>query len=203
MRLTGELRERIAKDVLQHRFAAEIEKIVQAKAALADDVYNDVYKKADREKMAALPNGWLPEVTACDAKFGDKGSSYERLQFTGGVHGILSKHRVTREPADSLYRRCLAKHKSGCWKVYEDSHRLSLRYTEITAQTRALSEQIQTARQTIETMLGSVTTLAALLKAWPEVAPFVATLKPVEAKLPAIPVQSLNAMFKLPVKEAA
>ena len=55
----------------------------------------------------------------------------------------------------------------------------------------------------IETALNSVTTAAALVKAWPEVAPFVTAITPVERALPVLPVSSLNEMLKLPVKKAA
>lgn len=203
-KLTNMIRESLALEVLRHRFSDEIEKFVADRVSFAGDVYEDVYRKADREKMAALPDGWLPIAMAISAQFGDLSSSYENVSFGGGVHGTLHKLRKQSGKRNEIINlRVLEKHRSGCAKRYANDHRLSVRYQALKGAGKDLLARIEAAERQIDAALGSVTTLPGLLKAWPEIEPFTKRYFTQPAKLPAIPVSALNEMFKLPVKQAA
>lgn len=202
-RLTHDIREKIATAALRHRFHEEIETLAADRAALANDVYNDVYRKVDREKIEALPAGWLPTVRHAAAKFGEAGSSYTQLQFDGGFYGKIQSLRARTGDSARQERRCLYKHQNGCWKIYEANHKLAVRHAALADREAALLVSIRTAERQIEASLNSVSTVGALVKAWPEIEPFVRPLSPVASRLPTLPTASLNEMLKLPVSEAA
>lgn len=202
-KLTISIRESLASAVLRHRFSVEVEKFIGDKAAFAREVYEDVYKKSDREKMAALPEGWLPTSNSMGIQFGEHGSTYEALSFSGSVHGMLSKLRAADgKSAKSVDFRVFEKHRHACVKQYTNDHKLSTKYHAIKAAGTDLLTRVNTAEKQIEAALNSVTTLPALVKAWPEIEPFTKRYFAAPSKLPTIPVSALNAMFKLPVKQA-
>jgi Nucleotide modification associated domain 5 len=204
MRLTTLIRENLADQVLRHRFADEAEKLVADRVKFATEVYEDIYRKPDRDKMMVLPDGWLPAGLLIAVQFGDLGSSYENVTFDGRLHGTINRIRkIPTKPAETIYRRILEKHRSGCAKKYADDHRLSLRYQALKVAARDLQTRIEAAEKQIEAALNSVTTLPALLKAWPEIEPFTKRYFVEPSKLPALPVRTLNEMFKLPVGKAA
>lgn len=203
-RLTSSTRTQIATAVLRHRFSDEIEALVSDFSDLAEDVYNDFYRKADRDRMTALAEGWLPTSSNVSAKFGEAGSCYASIRFDGVVYGDLGR---LRKPASKNRQvsshRVLEKHRNGCWKVYATEHKLSIRYQAIRDREGDLKSRVAAAETQINAALSSISTVAALLKAWPEIEPFAKAFVSVPAPLPAIPISTLNATFKLPVREAA
>jgi hypothetical protein len=202
-RLTHDIREKIATAALRHRFHEEIEVLAADRAALANDIYNDVYRKADREKIEALPAGWLPTVEYIDAKFGDVAGDYARIYFDGGFYGKFQSLRARASLSNRPARRALHKHYHGCWKVYDVGHKLAIRHADLAGREAALVADIRAAERQIEASLNSVSTVSALVKAWPEIEPFVKPLSPIASQVPALPTASLNEMLKLPVSEAA
>jgi hypothetical protein len=202
-RLTVASREQIAAAVLRHRFTDEVETLVKDRSALADDVYNDVYRKADRDKILALPDGWLPESKSIIAKFGEVDRHYAEIGFDGGLYGKLLCLRKKVERRDDLSRRILWKHHGRCWKVYPSDHRLTARFVTLCDRQEDLQRRVREGEAQINSALANVSTVAALLKAWPEVEPFVKPLGAAPVKLPAISIKTLNETFRLPVAEAA
>lgn len=197
-RLTNDIRSSIATLVLRHRFEDEIEALVADRAAFAEEVYNDIYRKPDREKMAALPSGWLPEANRIGAQFGATGNTYVQLDFAGSVYGNVSKFRKIGDRND-VRRRLLTKHAHGCAKAYEDSHRLSVKHMELDARFGALKSSITTAERQTETALASVGTIKRLIEVWPEVAPFALKFEDAPRNLPTVPTSELNKLLDLPV----
>ncbi|WP_398471525.1 Nmad5 family putative nucleotide modification protein [Tardiphaga sp.] len=204
LRLTNDIREQISIAVLRHRFSAEVGALMQQRAAFADDIYNDVYRKADREKIDALPDGWLPKSVSVSAQFGETGRGYHQIEFTGRFSGMLNKLKPEGQKSlNDMARRVLVKHQHSCWKVYEASHKLAIRHDKLRDAVSDLESRVRVCEKQVEQALNSVTTAAALVKAWPEVAPFVAAIIPEERKAVALPVAALNEALKLPVKKAA
>lgn len=197
-RLTNDLRDTIATDILRHRFNEQVDALIADRAALADAVYNDIYRKADREKMEALPKGWLPEETNIGVQFGAPGSRYESLEFSGQFYGKLSALRAKRED-ERVTRRVPHKHRSGCVKVYEEAHKLAIRHQEIDARQSALMAEYDAASRQTKAALVSVSTIKRLIEVWPEVAPFAARHEDAPRQLPAVPTEKLNEMLGLPV----
>jgi hypothetical protein len=204
-RLTNEIRERVALAVLRHRFAGDVSALVRDRAAFAEDVYSDIYRKADRERMEALPEGWLPTSVAVTAKFGEHSSGYETIQFDGSIRsGTLCRfHNRPSSRSLGIWRRIPNKHQHGCSKVYDPSHKLAKRQEELRVRQTTLEQLVLESQKQIEAALNSVTTASALVKAWPEMEPFVKQYMTASPNLPSIPASKLNEIFKLPVSEAA
>jgi hypothetical protein len=205
-RLTIDIRQSVASSVLRHRFAEEVAALVRDRKALADDVYEDVYRKADRERMNALPEGWLPQSPNITAKFGEHSAGYAQLPFDGSLpSGKLHQFQVrAKSHHNGIWRRITEKNKGGCSKAYEPTHKLAKRHEELRTRQITLEQVISESQKQIGAALNGVTTAAALVKAWPEMEPFVkAYLVPAVTNLPSIPTSKLNEIFKLPVKKAA
>jgi hypothetical protein len=179
MRLTNDIRDSLAREILRHRFSDEVDAHIGAKVAFAGEVYCDIYRKSDRDKMDAMPNGWLPENSALSAQFGAS-SAYDTVYFSGHVDTTLRRCRKkTDKPTSPIQKRVLEKHRIGCAKVYAADHKICIRREALIAAEKDLASRISAAEAQANAALASVTTL------------------------PAIPVSKLNEMFKLPVAEAA
>lgn len=206
-KLTISIRESIRRAVLKHRFGAEVDTLTDRYAALASDVYDDLYSKEDRERIASLPKDWLPTVDQASVQFGGLSNGYTQLSFNGSgfrfeYHSIGS--RLNAEQTRECKKPVANKHRYGCWKVYAADHRLTRRYEKLQAERDALHEAIGEAKQQISAALGSLSSVEALIKAWPEIEPFAKTFAvPAPARLPAIPAAALNKTLKLPAPEAA
>lgn len=196
-RLTTEIRNEIAKAALAHRFGDDVRKLTDKKAEFAASVYADIYSKANRQKMAELPDGWLFEAADIDIKFG---VTFTRLSFRGHISAPLSK--ATQYKRQDVVR-IPAKDKSGCVKAYEATHKLSAEHDRIEAEERSLRVSYSEAAKQIEAALASVSTIKRLVETWPEIAPFAARFNDAKVNLPALPTEQLNKIFDLPVAEAA
>lgn len=199
VRITTYMRDRIVNDMLKHRFGPEVEALVDARAVFVDAVYCDVYDDVTRAKMAKLPKGWLPESHAIGAQFGG-GSRYDVISFNGHGLGAAARLAVRR---DEISRRHINNHRHGPWKAYEPSDALALRHAELDAARRDLETRIADAERKAKAAVDGASTTGRLAEMWPEVAPFIAAVAPATVKLPAIPVDALNEMFRLPVEEPA
>lgn len=197
-RLTNDLREKIAADILRHRFNEQVDELIADRAALAEAIYNDIYRKSDREKMEALPKGWLPEEVNIGVQFGASGSRYENIDFNGHIYGKLGALRTKRDD-ERVTRRVLHKHRTGCAKVYEETHKLAVRHQDIDARWSAMKAEYDAASRQTMAALASVSTIKRLLEAWPEVAPFALKYEDAPRQLPSVPTDKLNEMLGLPV----
>ena len=196
-RLTNDIREAITKAALAHRFADDVKALIDAKAEFATSVWEDLYKKADRQKMAELPEGWLPEPEHIAVQFGQ---GFARVYFNGYTYGQIAQATDYRREDT---KRVMSKHKGGCAKVYEASHPLSTKHAEIEAKERDLREAYELAKRQTGAALSSVTTIKRLIETWPEIAPFAERYETEKPSLPALPTQQLNKILDLPVAEAA
>lgn len=198
-RLTNTIRERIANAVLRHRFSEPVEVLIADRAAFAEEVYNDVYRKADREKMAALPKGWLPETNSINVQFGDDGRSYESLNFSGLVYGGVGGMRKPDDKREVIGRRAYSNRAHGCVKVYDADHRLAKKNADLHQRYIDLKTSFEAAKQQVEAALSSASTINKLVEIWPEVEPFARSFDDVPVKVPAIPTAKLNEILDLPV----
>ena len=198
IRLTNDIRRTITKDVLHHRFSREVDALIQDRADLANDVYNDVYPKSIRTRMANLPAGWLPEDSKINAKFGESGGTYLYLPFNGHPFNELGRYQNGQHQAEM--RRIQSRHVHGCAKIYPDGHQLSIRVRALKAKTNDLLQEVRRADREIQAALNSVSTIKRLIETWPEVEPFTKQFsKKSTPNLPAIPTGKLNQMLGLPV----
>lgn len=70
MRLTNDMRIMIVQAVMRHRFAAEVQEVLRAENALAQEVYALTFTDWERELIAEIPNGWLDRLSEIAASFG-------------------------------------------------------------------------------------------------------------------------------------
>lgn len=198
-RLSNLLREGIATRILAHRFGAEVESLSAEYAALAAAFYEDINPKAQREKMRRLPPGWLPESGCISVQ---AGAQYRSLFFSGRVRNAELRALIAgKELVNAPARRFLNRHQSSIHK-YAATHPLAIALDKLENKEKSLAEQVRTAKTQLRTTLLRATTVEALVKLWPEVAPFVARTAAGTASpktLPALPLQELNARFNLPV----
>lgn len=199
-KLTTSMREQIVKAVMVHRFGEIAKALVAERAAFALRVYEDVYSEADRRKMKALPEGWLPTEDDLNIQFGD-GRNYTQLTFSGSVWGEVAT--VLPEPLEKVWLPIINTHRNGCAKAYEPAHSFVAEYIAIKDKTEALAVEIRSARRQAESATNTASTIGRLVEAWPEIEPFTKRFVPTPKQLPAIPTVELNALFKLPVAEAA
>lgn len=196
-RLTKQIREAITKAALTHRFRDEVNALIDAKADFGRAVYDDLYKKADRQKMAELPAGWLPENDGVGIQFG---TSFSRVYFSGCVYGSIMR-ATDYKRSDNL--RLLSKHASGCAKVYDAVHKLSATHEGLRSREGDLKAAYDGAERQMTAALNAVTTVKRLIETWPEIAPFAAKYETEAPYLPALPTSQLNRILDLPVSEAA
>jgi hypothetical protein len=201
IRLTNEIREEITTAMLRHRFSTELSALVADRAEFALAVYSDLYKPADRKRIADLPDGWLPTDTAIKYH---AGTSYETTPFNGRFYGSLnSSLPVTKDAAKSVSMPFASKHHRTCVATYEATHKLAIRHAELQARFKDISDRHGTAESQVKAALSRASTTGRLIELWPEVAPFCKSYEAAAPALPTIRTAALNAMLDLPVSEAA
>lgn len=199
-RLTTSIRNAIANAVMKHRYEATVSALIDEKAAFAVNVYEDLYSKSTRDKMNALPEGWLPSSDNVAVQFG---ASYERIYFNGYTYGKLVSVIASEDRRKDGGLRLLGKHAHGCAKVYDATHPLSIAHSNLESKERRLKTEFEETRLQVEAALNAVTTTKRLIETWPEIAPFASQFDDEKPQLPAIPTQQLNKILGLPVSEAA
>jgi hypothetical protein len=201
VRLTNEIREEISTAMLRHKFSAELSALVADRAEFALAVYFDLYKVADRKRIDALPDGWLP--TSSEIKY-RAGASYESTPFNGRFHGDLNTALpITKEPVKSVYLPFAEKHNRSCVASYDTDHKLAVQHSELQTRFKDISSRYEVAKGQVRAALSRANTTGRLIELWPEAQPF---CKPYEAAAPALPTirtAALNALLDLPVSEAA
>lgn len=197
LRLTNYTRKQIALAILRHRFNDEIVALTADRAALADAVYNEVYSKPERERMASLPAGWLPECYSIRVQFGSSGRSYEVVPFSGVFYDETSKYRAAA--VEQQTRRLLSRHVNGCVKVFTEDHPLSLTAVDLKSRLDDIASRASHASRQVDAALASVSTIGRLIEVWPEVEPFAKRFDTSPQKLPAVQTDKLNKLLDLPV----
>lgn len=197
-RLTKEIREAIAKDLIKHRFEYTVKGVYAERAALADAVYRDIYTKAHRDQIEALPEGMLPSVDEVSVNFG---TSFTHVYFSGYTYGDLNK--IISADRTSSYRRVHYEHKGGSVKVYDATHKLAIEYERLRGVVGDLVKEVDEARRAALAAMASVGTVNRLIEVWPEIEPFAKRFDTERPQLPMIQTDQLNKILDLPVSGAA
>lgn len=198
-RLNEYAREAIIKEILIHRFGEEVRAIIKAGASLANEVYNDVYSPAERKKLAEFPHGVFQEKETITVQV----FQTVRLHFDGVVsyQGAISALMHSFEiPKDE--RRMYFRHTNGVAKVYEVRSDLGMKLQSYTNGFKSLQEKVAADKKQLLDVMKRTSSSAKLVKAWPEVKPFVDKVMPEVPRLSTelmVPVADLNEKFRLPV----
>lgn len=196
-RLTNSIRDQIIKAVLKHRFSDEITTIIKERSVLADAVYNDIFKKSDRDIMQSLPEGWLHNDGYLSVKIGEGGWGYINLNFNGSFSTHLNS--IAGVSLETIYKRVPNKQSRGCAAVYAETSKIGTQYRDICNKIETLEQTIKDAENQLSAALSKATSIANLIKSWPEIEPFTKAFAPVKSNLPAIPTAQLNSILDLPV----
>lgn len=215
VRLTNALRDSIASKVIKYKYEnnSKAAEFVKEAASIAQAVYNSVLDEPTREKINALPSGWVPEVDQISVSFG---YGYTYLNFNGSINNFL-KHRYRENHStrihnviptlcggDEVNKRVPSdKTRCGAFATFRHSHELTSRFDKLKSSVEDFQEEYNKDVASIRSTLASFTTAKKLMDDWKEITPFVKALignsdKPVVTAL-AIPVADLNARFGLPV----
>lgn len=199
--LNKNLRAQIVNALLKHTFKAQIDELVQKRAALALDVYRDIFTPAERRTMSELPKGWLPKSVSISVKHA---SDFTTHHFNGCIRQIKADHEnITNLQGSISNVEMLITHAlycNSCAKVYEPDHSLSVRNEKLQAELMKLCEEINNAKSVAVGIVGRFGSVATLIKSWPEIEPFVPVIRSAGAvNLPALVPADLNGIFKLPV----
>jgi hypothetical protein len=178
-RLTGWIRNGILNKLTAHRFDAEFAAINVRERALGEKIYHDIFSEAEIELMASLPEGWLLEQDSIG------------IQFSGYHYGSIELPSLFRFPME---KSC------GCLKSYDGGTEFAAEWEKILADRADVKSRRVQARAAASAILESVTTTAALLSKWPEVAPFLPAATEVH-QLPALPIDNINKLLGLPAEE--
>lgn len=178
-RITQEIRNALVTHLLNHRFAKERKKVKDLENTFALHVYHSGYSAKVRKQMDELPEGWLPVAGQLRFTLGNTGyaarlSDVVRIQACD-THSSIAKFKADSPTAEK-------------WKQF-------------TQERQALQNSERETRDQARTTIDQFTTTASLVKAWPEVEPFLAKIgvsnktKNLPARVPA----ELNVKLALPV----
>ncbi len=178
-RITLELRNAIVTQLLNHRFAKERKAIKDRNNAFALSVYQAGYSAKIRKQMDDLPDGWLP--VAGQIRF-DLGNT----RYSVGLSNVV---------------RIQANDQHASIAKFKADSPVAAKWKQLTEDASALNSAERDCRDKARAAIGQFSTVAALVKGWPEVEPFLAkvgaSIK--TAKVPAVVPAELNKRLALPI----
>lgn len=179
LRITEPMRQAITVRLLQHRFEKYEKALRRRENELALKFYRAIYSAADRQRWQSMPSGWLPTTDKIRLAWGDRRvelrlSDSIPLPFTDQY----TRHHVANIKGGEALRERL-----------NDFVKFESEYQ---------SEREAVREKTARTLAG-FGTVGSLLRAWPEVKPFLDQLGYDSEKksLPAIIPADLNASLGL------
>lgn len=192
MRLNQQTRSAICKDLIDHRFIKDVEKLTKKRAKFALEVYRKHFGPAMIKRMDDLPKGWLGVEAYM---YVTMGSHRDCMHFNGRIeHGCMRS--VVGKSPDQVWLRTPASYDR---PAFEPSSAICGKYRAIRDETDALHKSIHEVRATTAATLNRFSSPRKLLEEWPEVEPFVAKHSAAPISLPSAPRDDLNKALGLPV----
>lgn len=178
-RLTKDLRERMARCVLNNAFGAKGKEAEQALRLAGDGIYTDIYGP-HLKAMQSLPKDWLPM------------SWYVRIAIAGQNHDIYFSEKRIIGVDQHWYRP----------KLYVGDEVVCVEYLKAVAVCDDVKKNRQAMDREVEAILNSVQTFKKLWEVWPASKSILEKFesKPTVAMLPAIQFDKVNAALGLPVE---
>jgi len=200
MRLTSDIRNKVALDLLRYRFSDSLTELMNDRAEFAGRVYEEVIPLRNMHMLLQLPEGYAAGSDSIDLKFGQE---YVSLSFNGyfHVHPLPLRQLVLyRQP---IIKPVPFKFLNGCAAVLCATHQLSIEYSRLEQRKTKLIEHCRQAYSVAKSTLERFNTRDQAVRHWPEIGPFLPEqrTKPGGGAL-VVPVLQLNATFNLPKEEA-
>ncbi len=203
VRTTIDMREKIVQRLIEYRFKAEVEAMVDWQDQLAHQAYQEGFLKIEHEIMAGLPQAWLPVATHVRFQVGPSTHDQVSLPFNGRQFEKGNLYSMAR-PRDNIYKPFPACKNGGVLKIFDDDSVIGKSYHLMVAAKDDLVKRVEEARKQAKVAVNAVSTIGAMINNWPEIEPFVRDFmrgEPV-ANLPMLPVPKLNAIFDLPAAQS-
>jgi hypothetical protein len=180
------MRERITTALINHRYDGEEKALRQREDALARRVYAMRYSTSQRRQMDNLPEGWMFKTAVMRVT-----SIRTGQMMLSMIHPAIFPYVDQHDYLD------LDKQKKGA--AFVDALKA------FRAAKFAVNEGRKDLRRQVSQTLTAYATVGGLLKAWPEMAPFVDRLGFADPakKLPAVIPADLNQRLSLPVSGQA
>src|SRR5574343_2045413 len=163
MTISKAIAEKLATALVRHRFAAEVEAIRDAEAALTMEAYNWRWSESDRAMMAAVPDGWLDTIAKIEVRqrFG------VGLLHTGG--GRYFEYMPPRGCGSVAWPQG---RQYGKDRITITDEALSAKVEAHAVAVDKLSEAIKAAHRDASRTIAAMPSLKRLVEAWPEIQPF-------------------------------
>lgn len=203
-KLTNSTREEIIDSLMSYNLKSKVKELINKQWKFAFKIYDDLFTEAEQKLMKSLPEGWLRVDDDVPVQFGEGSNYYTRLSFNGcdlnnKLYKIL-RHGDEKLP-DSIYKRLPAN--TSPLKVYDRRDPLSLEFDALKKEKDQIEDEYEELYQKAKGIVFQCSTANMLVKAWPEVKPFIpAELFEKGASSLIIPRDELNRSFKLPVAAA-
>lgn len=181
VRLTESMRDSILVQLMNHRFEKERKAIKNRENEIGLSIYRAAYDAKTSKQMNSLPEGWLPVTNSV------------RFSVSGYSHSV-SLMDCVRVPMADHHRTIL--------RLNGEDDR-AVKYQQFRVDENALRKAEEECKAEAKRVLHQCSTVASLLKAWPEIKPFVDELELGEVdakKLPAVIPADLNKKLALPVE---
>jgi len=176
IRLTEERRTLIRNRVITSAFAARDAEVAAEKTALGDMVYDSLYSGPLKQKMEALPAGYLPDTSGLRVQFGASSTGYVYVNFS-------SQRRVSNN------------HSRHTAANYENDDAKTIAFYATQLKEQAIEKEKHALRNKVSSLLASVNTVKKLNEVWPESAEFTEGMGQLINTLPAIIPAELNALI--------
>lgn len=194
MTISKAISEKIATALVRHRFAAEVEAIRDAEAALTMEAYNWRWTDGDRAMMAALPDWWLDAIATIEVR---QQSGIFLLHVDGGRYFEGMPPRACGSmtwPQGRHYGKDRITITDEVLAAKIEAHAVAI---------DKLQNAIKSAHSDATRTIAAMPSLKRLVEAWPEIQPFATPFMDVKPnQLPALRTADLNARFRLPVEGA-
>lgn len=192
-RLTKEIRERMARKLVQYRYTDEAKELVRLNSALADRAYAHLYAKPILDAMATIKKAFPNAVVLAHSLEVNAGGYRVELG-----NKLRSRWVEFQHPVHAGYEQV----KKG-WEPYNlIDEKLIEEIKEFATRVKNFDDVCQTAYSEAMSVLNTMTTGKKLAEAWPEAVPVIGDLIPEGARtLPVVQVSAVNAKFGLPPSE--
>lgn len=203
-RLTGPIKDTLGRKLLERAYSAKLENLVGRCSAFAIAVYEDAMGRDTLEKIAALPEGWLPSTNAVKVQFG---SEIQQVYFNGSLNKYALpsalKRGGIRDHLQNITRRFPSRFSLNVSKVYEDDAPLARTFRLLLGEFDALEVDMKRAQMLARATMDSCSTVSRLQRVWPEVTPILKEIIKIDEpiQLPDVSRAELNKMLELPVED--
>lgn len=193
-KLTKDIRERMARKLVNHRYKAEAEALVAKNQELFERAYTHYYNEELINAVKVIEKAFPNSMDTSDQMIVNAGGF--RLMIGGNFSSrwvTVSQRAVEERAMYSDYRP---------HNITDEA--LIQEIKEYAGNHRTFDEKCQTAYNEAMSALNTMTTGKKLASAWPEAIPVIGDLIPADQRtLPVVVVSEINEKFGLPPKEEA